>query len=74
MNRGAILQGLILAYGCVPIPEDIGRGTITMKITLIDTLRRETTAEVNLLLERTVKDENVVAELPMAAGWNRRRR
>ena len=52
MSRGAILKGTILAYGCEPIPGEIGRGIVPVEITLVDTLGREAQGEITLGVER----------------------
>ena len=36
MSRGAILEGMILAYGCERIPEEIRGGIVPVEVTLVD--------------------------------------
>jgi hypothetical protein len=53
MNRGAILRGVILAYGCQQIPEEARERNVSVRFTVIDTLGREATAEIRCVLERS---------------------
>jgi hypothetical protein len=64
MSRGAILEGMILAYGCEPIPEEVRRGIVPVEVTLVDTLGREARGEIRLEVERTAKAYSEWAHCP----------
>jgi hypothetical protein len=53
MCPGAILQGVILAYGCVPIPKELAGRLVPVRFTLVDTLGRESEGEIRLLYTPT---------------------
>lgn len=55
MNPGAALEGLILAYGCLPIPKEVTAGTVSVQLTLVDTLGREAQGQINLAVQRTAE-------------------
>jgi len=40
MNCGSIIQGVVLAYGCVPIPEELAGRVVPVRFTLVDTWAR----------------------------------
>ena len=69
MSRGAILEGMILAYGCERIPDEIRRGTVPVQVTLVDTLGREARGEIRLGVERTAKAYSERAHAP--TDWTR---
>ena len=53
LNRGSILEGLILGYGYQSIPADIGPGaTMPLRLKVTDTLHRSAAGVIGLPLER----------------------
>lgn len=60
LNRGSIIQGLILAYGCQPIPEEVRNGAVPVQFTLTDTLHRSIQTDIGLVLERSVKQHDAL--------------
>ena len=48
LKRNAVLEGVILAYGCEDVPPEIASETIGLQLTIEDVLGRE--CEANLLL------------------------
>lgn len=52
MRRGDILEAVILAYGCEPIPDEVRGGLELVQFTLVDTLGRESQAHLELTVER----------------------
>ena len=56
LNRGYHAEGLIIAYGCAPIPEQYAHGAIVpLQLTFTDTLERKIEVELRLLVERRAK-------------------
>jgi hypothetical protein len=51
LSRGAIVDGVIIAYGCVPVPEEFAGRSVPVQITLTDTLNREIRSEITLTVE-----------------------
>jgi hypothetical protein len=60
LNRGSIVEGLILAYGCQPIPEEVRSRMVSVQLTLTDTLGREIRSEIGLVVESAAKREDTV--------------
>lgn len=53
--RGDMVDGVIIAYGCEPIPEAYHR-PVPVRVTLIDSLERSVQKEIELLIaERRLK-------------------
>jgi len=52
MNRGAVLDGMILAYSCQPMPEELRGKTASVKVTLVDTLGDSFSGDISLFVER----------------------
>jgi hypothetical protein len=48
MNWGEVLQSLILAYGCEPIPSEIENKSVAVQFTLFDSLDRRAGAFIGL--------------------------
>jgi hypothetical protein len=66
MNRGDILEGVILAYGCVAIPEKARGGNAPVQVTLVDTLGREARGEIRLAVECSPnRDRAVSSAMPL---------
>jgi len=63
LNRGAILEGVILGYSCEPIPEDARGKVVPVEFTIVDTLGREARGEILLSVERSVKTDSAAAEV-----------
>jgi hypothetical protein len=61
MNRGDILEGMLLAYGCVAIPENARGGNASVQVTLVDTLGREARGEIRLAVECSPNMERSLA-------------
>jgi hypothetical protein len=51
LSRGRTLEGVI-AYGCVPIPDDIRSGFVPVRVTVADDLDREVSVNVRLMVRR----------------------
>jgi hypothetical protein len=70
MKRGAVLEGVMLAYGCVPIPQEIAEPII--QFMLRDTLGRESHAYIRLHIpdqyhrEHRLDLERIAATRPVA--------
>lgn len=52
LSRGRTLEGVILAYGCAPIPDDIRSGFVPVRVTVSDDLNREASVDVRLAVRR----------------------
>jgi hypothetical protein len=52
MNRGAVLDGMILAYSCLPIPEELRGKTASVRVTVVDTLGDSFSGDISLFVER----------------------
>jgi len=52
LNRGCTLEGVILAYGCVPIPDNIRSGFVPVRVTVTDDLNHEASIDVRLAVRR----------------------
>jgi hypothetical protein len=59
--RGDMVEGVIIAYGCEAIPETC-HGTVSVRVTLMDTLERTVQTEIELLVGERVskRDQNPV--------------
>ncbi|HEX6505809.1 MAG TPA: hypothetical protein VF011_21410 [Terriglobales bacterium] len=65
--RGDMVEGVIIAYGCEPIPETY-HGLVPVRVTLIDSLERSVQKEIELLIaERRLKRDHSPARV--AAGF-----
>jgi hypothetical protein len=53
LSRGALLEGVILGYGCDPIPDDARGEVVPVEFTIVDTLGREARGEILLSVERS---------------------
>jgi hypothetical protein len=57
LHRGAIREGMILACGFMPVPDEVGDTKVSVEITLVDTLERKITAEIRCLVKDNRKAE-----------------
>ena len=55
--RGVIREGMIVACGFMPVPEEVGDTMVLVEITLVDTLERDITAEIRCLVKDKRKAE-----------------
>jgi len=52
LNRGQVLEGVVLASGWGKLPEDVQSGTLQIRVTLTDDLDRETAVQMKLMVKR----------------------
>jgi hypothetical protein len=52
LSRGRTLDGVILAYGCSPIPDDIRSGFVPVRVTVTDDSSGEASIDVRLAVRR----------------------